>query len=139
LPFYIGICYLLHPWLGYTALGGALLLVALTLLTEVLTRRPTKAAARFAASRSELAQAGHRNAETIVAMGMVGRMLHRWAEAKLQYMAGQARASDVGGGLGADSKGLRLVVESARLAVGPVPVIHPVANGGILLAGAIVA
>src|SRR6516162_1897331 len=48
LPFYIGICYALHPWLGYTALGGAIILVALTLLTEVLTRRPTKAASGFA-------------------------------------------------------------------------------------------
>ena len=111
LPFYIGICYVLHPWLGYTALGGAIILVALTLLTEVLTRRPTKAAARFAASRSELAQAGHRNAEAIVAMGMVGRMVGRWAEANRQYMAGQWCASDVVGGLGAVSKVLRLLLQ----------------------------
>src|SRR5712691_6817362 len=99
LPLYIGICYVLHPWLGYTALAGAIILAALTLLTEVLTRRPTKAAASFATSRSELAQAGHRNAEAIVAMGMVGRMVHRWAEANRQYMAGQWSASDVVGGL----------------------------------------
>src|SRR6266481_1631328 len=79
LPLYIGICYLLHPWLGYTALGGAIILAVLTLLTEVLTRRPTKTAASFAASRSELAQAGHRNAEAIVAMGMAGRMVQQSA------------------------------------------------------------
>src|SRR5713226_3416834 len=89
LPLYIGICYLLHPWLGYTALGGAIILAVLTLLTEVLTRRPTKTAASFAASRSELAQAGHRTAEAIVAMGMAGRMVQRWTEANRQYMAGQ--------------------------------------------------
>jgi len=139
LPLYIGICYLLHPWLGYTALGGALLLVALTLLTEVLMRRPTKAAARFAASRSELAQAGHRNAEAIVAMGMVGRMVRRWAEANRQYMAGQWSASDVVGGLSAVSKVLRLLLQSAMLGVGAFLVIHQEATAGIIIAGSILA
>src|SRR5216684_2729009 len=112
LPIYIGVCYLLHPWLGYTALGGAIILIALTLLTEALTRRPTKAVSSFAASRSELAQAGHRNAEAIVAMGMAGRMVQRWTEANRQYMAGQWSASDVVGGLGAVSKVLRMVLQS---------------------------
>jgi PrtD family type I secretion system ABC transporter len=139
LPFYIGICYLLHPWLGYTALGGAIILVALTLLTEMLTRRPTKAAASFAASRSELAQAGHRNAEAIVAMGMVGRMARRWAEANRHYMAGQWSASDVVGGLGAVSKVLRFVLQSAMLGVGAFLVIHQEATAGIIIAGSILA
>jgi ATP-binding cassette, subfamily C, type I secretion system permease/ATPase len=139
LPLYIGICYLLHPWLGYTALGGAIILVALTLLTEVLTRRPTQAVSSFAASRSELAQAGHRNAEAIVAMGMVGRMVHRWAEANRQYMAGQWSASDVVGGLGAVSKVLRMVLQSAVLGVGAFLVIHQEATAGIIIAGAILA
>jgi len=139
LPFYIGICYLLHPWLGYTALGGAIILVALTLLTEMLTRRPTKAAASFAASRSELAQAGHRNAEAIVAMGMVGRMVRRWAEANRHYMAGQWSASDVVGGLGAVSKVLRFVLQSAMLGVGAFLVIHQEATAGIIIAGSILA
>jgi PrtD family type I secretion system ABC transporter len=139
LPFYIGVCYLLHPWLGYTALAGAIILVALTLLTEVLTRRPTKAAASFAASRSELAQAGHRNAEAIVAMGMVGRMVRRWAEANRQYMAGQWSASDVVGGLGAVSKVLRLLLQSAMLGVGAFLVIHQEATAGIIIAGSILA
>ncbi|MFL6833628.1 MAG: type I secretion system permease/ATPase [Xanthobacteraceae bacterium] len=139
LPFYIAICYLLHPWLGYTALGGAIILIALTLLTEVLTRRPTKTAASFASSRSELAQAGHRNAEAIVAMGMMGRMVRRWGEANRQYMAGQWAASDVVGGLGALSKVLRMMLQSAMLGVGAYLVIRQDATGGIIIAGSILA
>jgi ATP-binding cassette, subfamily C, bacterial PrsD len=139
LPLYIGVCYVLHPWLGYTALAGAIILAALTLLTEVLTRRPTKAAASFAAARSELAQAGHRNAEAIVAMGMAGRMVHRWAEANRQYMAGQLGASDVVGGLGAVSKVLRMTLQSAVLGVGAFLVIRQDATGGIIIAGSILA
>src|SRR6266540_6403254 len=139
LPFYIAICYLLHPWLGYTALGGAIILIALTLLTEVLTRQPTKTAASFASSRSELAQAGHRNAEAIVAMGMTGRMVRRWGEANRQYMAGQWAASDVVGGLGALSKVLRMMLQSAMLGVGAFLVIHQEATAGIIIAGSILA
>jgi PrtD family type I secretion system ABC transporter len=139
LPLYIGVCYLLHPWLGYTALGGAIILVALTLLTEVLTRRPTKAVSSFAASRSELAQAGHRNAEAIVAMGMVRHMVHRWAEANRQYMVGQWSASDVVGGLGAVSKVLRMMLQSAMLGVGAFLVIRQDATAGIIIAGSILA
>jgi ATP-binding cassette subfamily C protein len=139
LPFYIAICYLLHPWLGYTALGGAIILVALTLLTEALTQRPTKAAASFASSRNELAQTGHRNAEAIVAMGMMDRMLQRWGEANRQYMAGQWAASDVVGGLGAVSKVLRLMLQSAMLGVGAFLVIRQEATAGIIIAGSILA
>jgi PrtD family type I secretion system ABC transporter len=139
LPLYIGVCYLLHPWLGYTALGGAIILIALTLFTEALTRRPTKAVSSFAVSRSERAQAGHRNAEAIVAMGMVGRMVHRWAEANRQYMAGQWSASDVVGGLGAVSKVLRMMLQSAMLGVGAFLVIHQDATAGIIIAGSILA
>jgi ATP-binding cassette, subfamily C, bacterial PrsD len=139
LPLYIGICYVLHPWLGYTALAGAIVLTLLTLLTEALTRRPTKAAGNFAAARSELAQAGHRNAEAIVAMGMAPRMVHRWAEANRQYMAGQLGASDVVGGLGAVSKVLRMMLQSAVLGVGAFLVIRQDATGGIIIAGSILA
>src|ERR1700730_4103801 len=139
LPLYIGICYVLHPWLGYTALAGAIILTLLTLLTEALTRRPTKAAANFATARSELAPAGHRNAEAIVAMGMAGRMVHCWAEANRQYMAGQLGASDVVGGLGAVSKVLRMMLQSAVLGVGAFLVIRQDATGGIIIAGSILA
>ena len=47
-------------------------------------------------------------------MGMVGRMARRWGEANRQYLAGNQRASDVGGGLGAVSKVLRMMLQSAR-------------------------
>jgi PrtD family type I secretion system ABC transporter len=105
----------------------------------MLTRRPTKTAASFASSRSELAQAGHRNAEAIVAMGMTGRMVGRWSEANRQYMAGQWAASDVVGGLGALSKVLRMMLQSAMLGVGAYLVIRQDATGGIIIAGSILA
>jgi ATP-binding cassette subfamily C protein len=37
MPIYLGICFLFHFWIGVTALIGALLLVAITVLTEMRT------------------------------------------------------------------------------------------------------
>jgi ATP-binding cassette subfamily C protein len=42
LPFYLAIVYAFHPLLGLTAVIGAVVLVSLTVLTEALTRRPTR-------------------------------------------------------------------------------------------------
>src|SRR5256886_15907858 len=72
-------------------------------------------------------------------MGMVGRMVQRWAEANRQYMAGQWSASDVVGSLGAVSKVLRMTLQSAVLGVGAFLVIRQEATAGIIIAGSILA
>ena len=46
IPLYLAICFAFHPLIGFTALAGAIILIALTLLTEILMRAPTKAATR---------------------------------------------------------------------------------------------
>jgi ATP-binding cassette, subfamily C, type I secretion system permease/ATPase len=57
LPVYLAICFLFHTYIGLTALAGAIILVSLALLTEVLTRRPTRSATQFAAARNTLMEA----------------------------------------------------------------------------------
>ncbi len=61
LPIYLGICFLFHTYIGLTALGGAMVLVVLTLFTEILTRRPTRNATQFAMARNTLMEASRRN------------------------------------------------------------------------------
>ena len=95
-----------------------MVLLALTLLSEGLTRRPTREATAHAARRFALAEAGRRNAEAIAAMGMAGRLGGRFAEVNGRALAAQQSASDVGGGLGALSRLLRLMLQSAVLGVG---------------------
>jgi ABC-type protease/lipase transport system fused ATPase/permease subunit len=73
----------------------------------------------------------------LVAMGMSGRLNRRWSEANQKYLAGNQRASDVTGGLGAIAKVLRMTLQSAVLAVGAYLVIHQEATAGIIIAGSI--
>lgn len=137
LPFYLAICFAFHWLLGTTALIGALILVTLTLITEFMSRQPARDAMTLAARRNDLAATSRRNAEVLVAMGMSGRLSKRWSEANETYLAGNQRASDVAGGLGAVAKVLRMMLQSAVLGVGAYLVIHQEATGGIIIAGSI--
>jgi ATP-binding cassette subfamily C protein len=137
IPLYLAICFAFHPLIGLTALAGAIILIALTLMTEILMRAPTKAATEAAVVRSGLAEASRRNAEALVAMGMASRIASRWSEANRQYMHSQQQASDLGGGLGATSKVLRMMLQSVVLAVGAYLVINQEASAGIIIAGSI--
>src|SRR6201994_1947943 len=137
LPFYLAICFAFHVMIGLTALVGAILLVGLTLITEYMSRRPAREAMTLAARRNDLAAASRRNAEVLVAMGMAGRLNARWNEANEKYLSGNQSASDVTGGLGAVSKVMRMMLQSAVLGVGAYLVIHQEATAGIIIAGSI--
>jgi PrtD family type I secretion system ABC transporter len=138
IPVFLAICFLFHFWIGFTALIGALILIGLTVLTEMWSRRPTQEAAHYGHSRNGLAEISIRNAEAITAMGMAGRIATRWKEANRRYMASQRQASDVAGGLGSAAKVLRMMLQSAVLAVGAWLVINGQATAGVIIAGSII-
>jgi PrtD family type I secretion system ABC transporter len=137
MPIYLGICFLFHFWIGVTALVGALALVAVTVLTEIRTRGPTKAHARFSVSRNSLAAEGRRNAEVLHAMGMRRQAALRWREANQRYLAAHEAANDVASGLGGVSKTFRAILQSLVLAVGAYLVINQESTAGIIIAGSI--
>src|SRR5580704_4094822 len=115
LPFYLAICFAFHVMIGLTALVGAVILVTLTVVTEFMSRAPAREAMGLAARRNDLAATSRRNAEVLVAMGMSGRMTRRWSAANEKYLEGNQRASDISGGLGAVSKVMRMMLQSAVL------------------------
>ena len=137
LPVYIAICFAFHPLIGVTALVGGLILMTLTLLIEYSTRQSIKDASLSGVQRMNLAEVSRRNAEALMAMGMIGRLADRFAEYNGQYRDNQQRVSDVSGGLGAASKVLRMMLQSAVLGVGAYLVIYQMATAGIIIAGSI--
>src|ERR1700759_5527191 len=137
LPFYLAICFAFHVMIGVAALVGAIILVSLTLITEYMSRRPAREAMSLAARRNDLAAASRRNAEVLVAMGMASRLNKRWNDANEMYLTGNQNASDVTGGLGAVSKVMRMMLQSAVLGAGAYLVIHQEATAGIIIASSI--
>lgn len=137
MPLYLLVCFAFHPLIGLVTLGGAACLVAITLLTEMLTREASRAAVGAAVQRNGIAEGARRNAEVVQALGMAGRIGTRWGAANAQYLTHQQRTSDVAGGFGALSKVLRMLLQSAVLAVGAYLVIDGQATGGIMIASSI--
>lgn len=134
MPIYIVICYLFHPALGAMALLGALILVALTRLTEVGTRDAAKEATQYGTRRAALAEAGRRNAEAIRALGMRENISRRWEAANADFARANNRMADVSLGLGSISKVARLAIQSATLAAGAYLVIEQIATPGVMIA-----
>src|SRR5918998_2853501 len=137
LPLYLGLCFLLHPWLGLIALVGAILLFALAVLTEILSRKPLQEAVSHAGARQQQAEASRRNAEAIKAMGMAAPLARRWTEVNDKYLTAQERAADASGGLGAVSKVLRFLLQSLVLGAGAWLVILDKASPGVIIAASI--
>ncbi len=137
IPVYLLFCFALHVWIGITASIGALVLFTLTLITEVLTRKPQAEATLCASRRDAWTQACMRNAEAATAMAMKERLLTAWQKFNLRFLKAQERAHDISGGFGALSKALRMLLQSAVLAVGAYLVIHAQATAGIIIAGSI--
>ncbi len=137
LPIYLIVCFAFHVLIGLTALVGAIILAVLTIMTEMLTQKPARETAAQAIARNGLAEISRRNTEALTAMGMTGRLAARWGDINRRYMASQQRASDVAGGFAAVSKVLRMMLQSAVLAVGAWLVINQQATAGIIIAGSI--
>src|SRR5262249_24332663 len=130
LPFYLAIVYAFHPLLGITAVIGAIVLVSLTLLTEVLARRPTQEATAHVIARTNLAQASLRNAEVLAGMGFASRLGGLWQGSNDRALSWQRRAGDIASGLGAIARVLRMTLQSAVLAVGAYLVVLQEASAG---------
>jgi PrtD family type I secretion system ABC transporter len=137
MPFYLALCFLFHFWIGITALCGAVMLVILTVLAEVLSHRPALEAAKSSAARLSFAQAARRNWEAVVAMGFSGRLTEKWAAMNEGYLANQLAANNIAGTLTTIAKISRMMLQSGVLAVGAILVIDQQATGGVIIASSI--
>ena len=134
--FLIGL-FLFHPVIGFTALLGTVAIIAMTVLTERISRGAAKSAMDMNAQRQVLADATQRNAEVIRAMGMTDRLTARWSQANERYLQENIRAADVYANLGSSAKVLRYILQSGMLGIGAYLVIADKASGGIMIASSI--
>jgi len=139
LPIYLIVVYLLHPWLGYLALAGALLVVVFTILAGIVTRKPT-----FSATASEIRDANFsesifRNSDIVIAMGMGGALTQRWMEYRGHGLSDAQIAGDRSELITATTKITRMIVQSAMLALGAYLAIFQEITPGTMIAASILA
>jgi ATP-binding cassette, subfamily C, type I secretion system permease/ATPase len=137
-PLFIGVNWLLHPWLGMLSAAGAVLLFLLAIVSEIATRRPLREAGEAARSAQTQAEMSVRNAEAIEAMGMLPALVRRWQQTGDEATRLQARSSDRAAIVTALSKCLRVSLQSLSLGVGAYLVIQHEATAGIMIGASII-
>ncbi|MBN9672749.1 type I secretion system permease/ATPase [Labrenzia aggregata] len=136
-PFYLAVCFLLHFWLGVTALAGAVLMFAITLASDIAVRGPARTATQKGVERAALSESARRNAESIRAMGMEHSIHVRWQDSNDAYLNANRKSADFGSAMNGASRSLRQALQSAILAVGAWLVIQQEASAGVMIAASI--
>ena len=137
-PFYLWLCFIFHSWIGITASTGAIVLVCLTIVTEMRANRFAKLAAQTAIERAAFADSSRRNAEALQAMGISIHLRGKWLHANENLLKLQQQASDVVGAFSASSRTIRLFLQSAVLAVGAYFAIKGEVTAGTIIAASII-
>ncbi|BCG71248.1 peptide ABC transporter [Mesorhizobium sp. 113-1-2] len=136
-PLFFAAIFVMHPWLGWLALCGGIVLFALAVLNEYLTRKPLTEAANAQSRAYVQAEAAIRNAEVVQAMGMLKPLLEGWKAQQDEANKGQVLAANRGGVIAAIARCHRLALQMAILGLGAYLVLRNEASPGIMISASI--
>jgi ATP-binding cassette subfamily C protein len=136
-PLYIGVIFMLHPLLGAFAFACAVLLIAMALVNEWVSKGPLTEANEAASKNYAFTEMSLRNSEVVQAMGMMPGLLQRWRRDRYKVIERQKTASDRAAVTSSIIKFLRLAMQSLILAVGAYLVIERQVTVGAMFAASI--
>ncbi len=137
LPIYVAVLFLFHPWFGWTAIGCAVILLALASINEQSTGKVLAAANKESIGSTLQTNKNLRNAEVIESMGMLDSLMSRWSLRHKKVLLLQSRASDRSGIITSISKTFRLLVQSLILGLGAYLAVSHEINPGLVIAGSV--
>lgn len=138
-PFYLAIVYLLHIWLGLLATAGAILVIFFTILNEFITKNSIGEAAQWDNREADFSESTNRNAESVVAMGMLDKVENHWACMRDKALSASQAASERNSVISAFTKSIRMIVQSGILALGAYLAIFQEISPGTMIAASILA
>jgi ATP-binding cassette subfamily C exporter for protease/lipase len=136
-PVYLIVIYLFDPILGLFALGGTVVLVALAVVNEIVSKKPLAAAGTMAIESANLASNNLRNAEVIAAMGMLPHLMSRWFKLHSRFLQLQAEASEKAGMIASGTKFVRTSMQSLILGLGALLVLDGRITPGMMIVASI--
>ena len=137
-PFFLGLCFLFHPWLGYVATAGAVVIFILALINEFATRSLLQEAGSANMGASHFVHTTVQNAEELRALSMEKPLTNRWLKQHDNVLDAQARASGRAGAIMASTKFVRMSLQIAILGTGAYLAIQQQISPGIMIAASIV-
>ncbi|UTO02969.1 type I secretion system permease/ATPase [Serratia nematodiphila] len=136
-PIYLLVIFLFNPWLGLFALVGALLLIALAVINEMVSKKPLAEASKLSIMSGTLASTNLRNAEVIEALGMLPNLKRRWFGLHQRFLNSQRIASERASRVTSITKFVRMSLQSLGLGLGGWLAIDGHITPGMMIAGSI--
>jgi ATP-binding cassette, subfamily C, bacterial exporter for protease/lipase len=127
---FLVLIFFISPVLGYVALVGAVIQVAVGWFNEKATQPTLIAANRSAALAQLYADNTLRNAQVIESMGMLKDIHRRWLDKQREFLGLQALASERAGGYQAVMKFLQMTMSSLLLGLAAYLLLNKQLNGG---------
>lgn len=135
---YLAVLFMIHIWIGVTALAGILILIGLSWLTNDRMIKPTDEATTVGYARNRFLQETRGQADALTSLGMRGRVADLWQRSTDTHLGVQQRLSSVAGNFSGLSKSFRMLLQSLILTVGALLVISDKASGGVIFASSII-
>ena len=136
-PIFTAAIFLFHPILGWVAVGGMLILIAMTFMNQWRSKRPNAESHMASAEAENLGEALRQNAEPVQALGMRGKGMARWRSLREKSLGKQIEASDTTASYTSGSKAMRFYLQSFMLAAGAYLVLQQEISPGMMIAGSI--
>ncbi|GGG70650.1 protease/lipase ABC transporter permease/ATP-binding protein [Salipiger pallidus] len=136
-PIFIAGIFVFHPWLGFLALGGGLVLVAVTVLNQLLSATPTLTSNRAILQAETTSEQIRSEAEMVQSLGMRDAAFKRWNKARAKALSGQIGTTDIIGTFTVTTRTFRLFLQSAMLGLGAFLVLRGEMTPGAMIAGSI--
>lgn len=136
-PFFLAAIFVFHPYLGFLAIGGGVVLICLALLNKSSTSGPMSEANKASAGAELAAQHLISEAEMVQSLGMRRAAFSRWMSIRAKSLTHSVAYSDRSGLFTVTTKTLRLFLQSAMLGVGAWLVLQNQMTSGAMIAGSI--
>lgn len=136
LVFILGI-FIFHPYLGYLAIAGGIILVIVAIANQFTSKVPLQNANEATFHAETMGEQMRSGADTIQALGMRKAAFQRWIDLRNKSLRAGIKAGDLGGGFGSVSKTFRLFLQSAMLGLGAYLVLEGELTPGAMFAGSI--
>lgn len=133
-PIYIGVLFLMHPVLGFVAIGFALIQGALAWWGHRRTVEPALEAMQAQGETTAYLQGKLRNAEALQSMGMVSNLRPHWHSRHQVYLTRATTSQALALRIMAWSKFIRYSQQSLALALGALLVIQGELSPGAMIA-----
>ncbi len=136
-PLFLAVIFLFHPLMGWVAVGGGAILIALTAMNQYRSREPNAESQMASYEAENLGESMRQNAEVVQGLGMHDAGMSRWQALRQQALDKQMLASDRTSSYSSSSKALRFYLQSVMLAVGAYLVLQQEISPGMMIAGSI--